>query len=126
MNTRCRSCSCSVVSAHTGAIERFRRICPEVATSGSFMEIWNFYWLHRLGLDWLWPSPPVQAFQIPEYLGPIHAASADFIGSAHARNIKVLVWTVNDVAAMHRLIGLGVDGINTDYPNLLLESLGRQ
>jgi len=38
----------------------------------------------------------------------------------------VIPWTVNESADMRRLIGMGVDGIITDYPNrlraLLVES----
>ena len=33
--------------------------------------------------------------------------------------IKVLPWTVNDPIEMARLIGMGVDGIITDYPDRL-------
>ena len=39
----------------------------------------------------------------------------------HARNIKLIPWTVNEVPAMRRLIRLGVDGIITDYPNKIAE-----
>lgn len=35
--------------------------------------------------------------------------------------LKVIPWTVNDVEAMKNLILLGVDGIITDYPNLIQE-----
>ncbi|MBL7829222.1 MAG: glycerophosphodiester phosphodiesterase [Saprospiraceae bacterium] len=34
-------------------------------------------------------------------------------------HMKLIPWTVNDVASMRRLIRLGVDGIITDYPNLI-------
>jgi glycerophosphoryl diester phosphodiesterase len=37
----------------------------------------------------------------------------------HAWGIKLVPWTVNDVYAMRRLIRLGVDGIITDYPDLI-------
>lgn len=42
------------------------------------------------------------------------------------RGYAVLVWTVNDEAEMQRMIGLGVDGIITDYPDRLLQLLGRE
>jgi glycerophosphoryl diester phosphodiesterase len=42
----------------------------------------------------------------------------------HARQIKLVPWTVNDVKSMRRLIRLGVDGIITDYPNLIGEVSG--
>lgn len=38
---------------------------------------------------------------------------------AQSLGLKVLVWTVNDSAAMGRFIDLGVDGIVTDRPDLL-------
>jgi glycerophosphoryl diester phosphodiesterase len=37
------------------------------------------------------------------------------------KNIKVIPWTVNSIAEMQRLIGLKVDGIITDYPDLFLQ-----
>jgi glycerophosphoryl diester phosphodiesterase len=43
----------------------------------------------------------------------------NLIKKCHAQGIKVIPWTVNDVASMRHLIRLGVDGIITDYPNLI-------
>lgn len=40
------------------------------------------------------------------------------------RGIKVVPWTVNDVETMRSLIHLGVDGIITDYPNLIAKVKG--
>jgi glycerophosphoryl diester phosphodiesterase len=40
------------------------------------------------------------------------------VGQAQALGIKVIVWTVNDAAAIRRMIKWGVDGITTDYPEL--------
>ncbi len=42
-----------------------------------------------------------------------------FVDRAHALGLKVIPWTVNDVAAMRRQIADGVDGLITDYPTLL-------
>jgi glycerophosphoryl diester phosphodiesterase len=39
---------------------------------------------------------------------------------------KINVWTVNDVAVMQRLIGLDVDGIITDTPDILRQFVDRQ
>jgi glycerophosphoryl diester phosphodiesterase len=41
------------------------------------------------------------------------------VAEAHSLGLKVLPWTVNEPAAMARLIDLGVDGIITDYPDRL-------
>lgn len=42
------------------------------------------------------------------------------ISACHAKNIKVIPWTVNTKEAIDKLRKLGVDGIITDYPNLFL------
>ncbi len=42
---------------------------------------------------------------------------------AHSLGIKVVVWTVNDRATMTSLIDMGVDGIITDYPARLRETM---
>ena len=49
------------------------------------------------------------------------AVSRDLIDRAHAKDLEVHVWTVNDVPTMNRLIGMGVDSIITDSPKLLGE-----
>jgi glycerophosphoryl diester phosphodiesterase len=41
------------------------------------------------------------------------------LAEAKALGIKVIPWTVNERSDMARLIGLGVDGIITDYPDRL-------
>lgn len=39
----------------------------------------------------------------------------------HQKGVKVIPWTVNDVAQMRKLKEIGVDGIITDYPNFIAE-----
>ena len=41
------------------------------------------------------------------------------LAEAHALGLKVLVWTVNEPSDMRDLIDIGVDGIVTDYPDVL-------
>ena len=40
--------------------------------------------------------------------------------AAHGLGMQVIPWTVNEVGAMRRLIAMGVDGIITDRPDVLL------
>ena len=47
--------------------------------------------------------------------------NATEVKQLHAKGMKVIPWTVNEVARMQELIAIGVDGIITDYPNLILE-----
>ncbi|MFP4597328.1 MAG: glycerophosphodiester phosphodiesterase family protein [Persicimonas sp.] len=44
------------------------------------------------------------------------------VDEAHDYGLKVIPWTVNKRAAMQRLIEMGVDGLITDRPDLLLEA----
>ncbi|WP_434428074.1 glycerophosphodiester phosphodiesterase [Nannocystis pusilla] len=40
------------------------------------------------------------------------------VNSLRAAGFPVVVWTVNEVARMHALMRLGVDGIISDRPDL--------
>lgn len=37
----------------------------------------------------------------------------------HSQNIKVIPWTVNTAKEIEEVKKLGVDGLITDYPNLI-------
>jgi glycerophosphoryl diester phosphodiesterase len=50
----------------------------------------------------------------------INIASARFIAHAHERGLKVFVYTVNSPEDIDRLRALGVDGIFTDFPELIV------
>ena len=49
-----------------------------------------------------------------------------FIQRAHASGKEVYVWTVNDAVTMSRMIGIGVDGLITDRPDLAREVLAER
>jgi glycerophosphoryl diester phosphodiesterase len=51
------------------------------------------------------------------WFGDLTRAALD---EAHALGLKVIVWTVNSERAMRRMIAWGVDGIISDYPDLLV------
>lgn len=40
------------------------------------------------------------------------------VDRCHAMGIKIIPWVVNSLTEMDYMVGLGVDGIITDYPNL--------
>lgn len=46
---------------------------------------------------------------------------AELVRKCHERNIKVIPWTPNTKAEISHLKSLGVDGIISDYPNLLID-----
>lgn len=43
----------------------------------------------------------------------------NLVDKCHAAGVKIIPWTVNSVKDIEYLMGLGVDGILTDYPNLM-------
>jgi len=45
------------------------------------------------------------------------------VKEAHALGLRVVTWTVNDPIQIRRMIDLGVDGIISDRPDLVLEAL---
>lgn len=114
-----------VASFHDEAMQNFRKTCPEVATSASRTEVRNFVLLGKAFLSGL-IVPGYQSIQPPydpkESLN-IPIMTERFIREAHAKNIKVEPWTVNDPELMKRYIEWGVDGIITDRPDLMLEVL---
>jgi len=121
-----RSEKVMVACFDAGKLGEFRSVCPEVATSAGASEAVIFYWLQWAHLESAY-SPNAQALQIPEAYRDNRIATRRFLEAAHARNMRVHVWTVNDVESMQRLVDLGVDGIMTDYPDRLLKTLkGKQ
>lgn len=106
-------------------LEEFRRECAEVATSASPAEVSKFLSLYKTGLSASY-SPVMHALQVPEYVAGIQVLTKEFVAAAHERNLKVHVWTVNETAAMKRLLEMGVDGIMTDYPDRLQTLLGAE
>ena len=82
-----------------------------------------FWALHHLGLGGRLLAPAADGFQLPEWSGRLHAVTPRLVRAAHAANLPVFVWTVNDPRAMRRLLEWGVDGIMTDRPDRLARVL---
>ena len=116
-----------IASFHDEAMQNFRETCPEVATSASRTEVRNFVLLGKAFLSGF-IAPQYQSIQPPydpkESMN-IPIMTERFVREAHARNIKVEPWTVNDPGLMKQYIEWGVDGIITDRPDLMLEVLGK-
>ena len=52
----------------------------------------------------------------PRYDSPVDAG---FVERAHAAGLRVVPWTVDEEDEMRRLIDIGVDGLITNYPDVL-------
>ena len=114
-----------IASFHDDAMQNFRATCPEVATSASRTEVRNFVLFSKVFLSGF-IAPQYQSIQPPydpkESMN-IPIMTERFIRQAHAKNIKVEPWTVDDPELMKQYIEWGVDGIMTDRPDLMIEVL---
>jgi glycerophosphoryl diester phosphodiesterase len=116
-----RTDSVIVASFSDDAIGAFRRVAPDVATSAATEETAAFYFsIHAPGEAVV---PPAVAFQVPATYGDVTVVDDTFVTEAHRYGIAVHVWTINDVPEMDRLVDLGVDGIVSDTPTVLVERL---
>jgi glycerophosphoryl diester phosphodiesterase len=91
-----------------------------VATSAVEDEVRVLFFAHLVGLHRL-VTPAYQSLQIPEAGGGFQLLTPSFIAAAHSRGLQVQPWTINDEADLRRVLALGVDGINTDFPDRLLK-----
>ena len=64
-----------------------------------------------------------QFAHVPLRLGRVPVFAERLVAMAADLGVRVLVWTVDDPALMHRLLDEGVDGVITDRPDLLREVL---
>ncbi len=113
-----------VASFSAAAMRDFRAACPDALTSASQDEMIAFYVLYRLYLGPAY-SPPFAAVQVPVERFNLTLVSPRLVDAVHRRGAAVQVWTINDRAEMERLVTMGVDGLITDRPDLLLDVLGR-
>jgi glycerophosphoryl diester phosphodiesterase len=114
-----------IASFDSGTLKKFRSACPGIATSAGASEVMLFFALQKMHLESVY-SPAALALQVPQSYGDLRVVTKRFVEAAHARNLKVHVWTVNGVDDMKSLLQLGVDGIITDYPRRLLELAANQ
>jgi len=58
----------------------------------------------------------------PNIYSPNHTlVDDDMVKKCHSQNMKIIPWTVNDKKQIKKLKKMGVDGIITDYPNLVVD-----
>lgn len=83
-----------------------RQITPQIRLAALISEPTSVDELASLGISILSPRSTL--------------VTPSLLAQAHARGLKVIPWTVNDQEEMQRLITMGVDGLITDRPDLLL------
>lgn len=63
------------------------------------------------------------AVQIPPRFAGVDVVTAAAVHTVHTAGMAVHVWTIDDAAEMRRLIDLGVDGLMSDRPRILVDIL---
>lgn len=106
----------TVASFDRDHLEAFRRRHPAVPTTMAEDEVRRFVRLGLVGLD-RWVASPGDVLQVPEVHEGTRVVTPGVVAAARRHDTDVHVWTVNDEAAMHRLLNTGVDGVITDYPD---------
>ena len=115
-----------VSSGSNAAIDEFRAASAgRVATGAALGEVLGVYGNYLIGRNLEHPLP-FDALQIPYWtLAGIDLTTPEFIAYAHAQNLAVHFWTVDDPHEMERLIKSGADGIMTNRPDVLRDVLRR-
>jgi glycerophosphoryl diester phosphodiesterase len=114
-----------VAAFEDALIREFRSLSRgSVATSAAQREVIAFWLAARAGAARLLPTA-YDALQVPIRQGALTVVDRRFVRAAHAKNLAVHVWTVDTPDQMRRLVALGVDGIMSDHPDVLLDVLGR-
>ena len=99
----------TVQSFDPRALEAMHSIDPQVSTSLIISNPHGF--MENLA----------QLSFVPDIYSPDYElVDEELIRAAHARNIQVIPWTVNDADTMRKLLAWGVDGLITDYPDLAI------
>jgi glycerophosphoryl diester phosphodiesterase len=113
-----------VASFRDRVVQEFRRRSGgHIATSAARGEARLFWLASRLRLERLL-RVPYDALQVPARYGSRTVVDRRFVEAAHRRGLQVHVWTVDEPEEMRGLLSLGVDGLMSDRPDLLLEVVG--
>lgn len=112
-----------VAGAWDGWLQRIRSEVPGVATSLGWRSLTGLLACARTGVR---PHPLLASApfaHVPVRLGRVPVFVDRFVSMAHDLGVRVVVWTVDDPALMHRLFDAGVDGVISDRPDVLREVL---
>lgn len=103
-------------------LRKFRRLCPDVATSASVAELINYKLFNKRPKASVIQITPDVELEIRRRTLKVELPllTREFVKKAHDDGLKVHAWTINDAEEMKRIKDLGVDGIITDYPSRLL------
>ncbi|MBQ9084218.1 MAG: glycerophosphodiester phosphodiesterase [Clostridia bacterium] len=113
-------------SFHGEIYDELKRLKAEGEVPEGFMfspgtdGVIRYYVLFLLGLDRFF-TDEMCVFQLPTEEYGFSLSTKRLVDNAHAHNLAVHYWTINDKSEMRELIEIGADGIMTDYPHRLAE-----
>jgi len=103
------------------ATDAFSSFAPDIPTSAGTAAVAAFFQSVKAGED---PAPMRHvALQVPATYVGMTLVDQRFVDVAHRAGLAVHVWTIEEELEMQRLCDLGVDGIITDVPTVLVEVL---
>lgn len=119
------SCINRVITAsfHSKLLEYYRTLIPQGLTSCTSGEVLKLLFIYHTGTSFFHNPKRLGIIQIPEYSGRVKILTPRFIRFLHRNGYIVQVWTINDESEMYRFLQMGVDGIFTDRPALLMTCL---
>ncbi|MFT4123590.1 MAG: glycerophosphodiester phosphodiesterase family protein [Microbacteriaceae bacterium] len=100
-------------------------LLPGALTSASAVSFATAFVAGRLGLAGLLGRAlrGCAAVQVPERALGANVPTPRLVRRLHEHGVEVHVWTIDDAAAMHRLLDAGVDGIVTNRTDVAIEVL---
>lgn len=111
-----------VTSFSARRLARARRLMPPGTESSAHP--WEV--LRLRALPRVRALPRASRVQVPVQALGVTLVEPGFLARAHRLGLAVDVWTVDDPGEMHRLLDLGVDGIMTDSPRVLLDVIAQR
>ena len=78
------------------------------------------YLIENISLTTLDNKLETLGFKPTIYSPAYQLVTQQLVKKCHSKGMQIIPWTVNDTSTMKRLIDWGVDGIISDYPNLLV------
>jgi glycerophosphoryl diester phosphodiesterase len=109
-----------IASFSSERLEAVRNKYPDICISMGPKEILKLL-LASFGL--YRGTVPGDCLQIPIYQYGIKLVTKRFVNFVQSKDLKVIVWTINEPEEMKKLIELEVDGIITDKPKALFDIL---
>lgn len=102
------------------AVRAARAAIPEMASSACAPEV--RFALYRSWVHWPVRGVAYGGYQVPEVSGGHRIVSERFIRHAHAADLRVQVWTVDDRDDMNRLLSWGVDALISNCPHVAVQA----